>query len=112
MGELPRPIDQVRVGMKPGDWSCPTCGDLVFASKSACKMCGTTKQQAGVPDTPRQNWYAADQPQQQTIEATAGQQQQGGDSMLQMQQAMQQMQQAMPSGGGGDRSSPYGGQLF
>merc|ERR1712151_548654 len=30
-------------GGKPGDWSCPNCGDLVFASKHACKMCGTPK---------------------------------------------------------------------
>lgn len=25
---------------KPGDWWCPQCGDLVFASKSSCRMCG------------------------------------------------------------------------
>lgn len=30
-------------GGKPGDWTCPNCGDLVFASKFACKMCGTPK---------------------------------------------------------------------
>lgn len=29
--------------MKPGDWFCPACGDLVFASRSACKMCGAPK---------------------------------------------------------------------
>jgi len=30
---------------KPGDWVCPnpSCRDLVFASKSACRKCGTTK---------------------------------------------------------------------
>jgi len=28
---------------RPGDWTCPACGDLVFASRSACKMCGTIK---------------------------------------------------------------------
>merc|ERR1712013_911467 len=25
---------------KPGDWICPSCGDLVFAKKSVCSMCG------------------------------------------------------------------------
>jgi len=27
---------------KPGDWNCPNCGDLVFASKAWCR-CGTSK---------------------------------------------------------------------
>merc|ERR1719436_1088404 len=26
---------------KPGDWICPNCGDLVFARRTECKMCGT-----------------------------------------------------------------------
>eukprot|EP00747_Dinoflagellata_sp_TGD_P027042 gnl/TRDRNA2_/TRDRNA2_132353_c0_seq2.p1 gnl/TRDRNA2_/TRDRNA2_132353_c0~~gnl/TRDRNA2_/TRDRNA2_132353_c0_seq2.p1 ORF type:complete len:178 (+),score=44.99 gnl/TRDRNA2_/TRDRNA2_132353_c0_seq2:99-632(+) len=25
---------------KPGDWYCPMCGDLVFAKRSSCNMCG------------------------------------------------------------------------
>merc|ERR1712151_101296 len=25
---------------KPGDWYCGMCGDLVFASRGACYMCG------------------------------------------------------------------------
>lgn len=29
--------------MKPGDWICPTCGDLVFASNEACRLCKTPK---------------------------------------------------------------------
>jgi len=35
--------------MKPGDWICPNpaCGDLVFASRSACKLCGTEKPNEG-----------------------------------------------------------------
>lgn len=28
---------------KPGDWVCPQCGDIVFASKSSCNKCGTEK---------------------------------------------------------------------
>jgi len=28
---------------KPGDWTCPCCGDLVFAKRSACNLCGATK---------------------------------------------------------------------
>jgi len=34
-------------GAKPGDWYCPMCGDLVFAKKSSCSMCGYTG--AGIP---------------------------------------------------------------
>merc|ERR1712118_95071 len=25
---------------KPGDWWCPQCGDLVFSTKTTCRMCG------------------------------------------------------------------------
>jgi len=25
---------------KPGDWMCPVCGDLVFAKRTSCNMCG------------------------------------------------------------------------
>merc|ERR1712013_254703 len=34
-------------GGKGGDWICPNCGDVVFASKPACRKCGTPK--AAVP---------------------------------------------------------------
>merc|ERR1740121_942418 len=27
-------------GIKPGDWYCPMCGDLVFAKRDACNSCG------------------------------------------------------------------------
>merc|ERR1719424_676975 len=27
--------------MKPGDWICPDCGDLVFAKNDACRMCSS-----------------------------------------------------------------------
>lgn len=26
--------------VKPGDWWCPMCGNLIFASKSSCNTCG------------------------------------------------------------------------
>merc|ERR1719223_115567 len=28
---------------RAGDWHCPTCGDLVFASRMSCRECGTQK---------------------------------------------------------------------
>uniref|UniRef100_A0A7S2JMX8 RRM domain-containing protein n=1 Tax=Zooxanthella nutricula TaxID=1333877 RepID=A0A7S2JMX8_9DINO len=35
---------------KPGDWICHNCGDLVFASRTECKSCGTAKPAgAGIP---------------------------------------------------------------
>merc|ERR1711957_120708 len=34
-------------GGKPGDWECPNCGDNVFASKNACRQCGTEKPAGG-----------------------------------------------------------------
>lgn len=27
-------------GMKPGDWYCDTCDDVVFASRATCRLCG------------------------------------------------------------------------
>lgn len=29
---------------RSGDWKCSTCGDLVFASRTSCRKCGSTKQ--------------------------------------------------------------------
>merc|ERR1740121_3365892 len=34
-------------GVKPGDWTCPSCGDNVFASRDACRHCGTEKPSGG-----------------------------------------------------------------
>merc|ERR1712183_729097 len=28
--------------VKAGDWICPVCGDLVFAFRDTCKMCGVS----------------------------------------------------------------------
>eukprot|EP00746_Dinoflagellata_sp_MGD_P004127 gnl/MRDRNA2_/MRDRNA2_107986_c0_seq1.p1 gnl/MRDRNA2_/MRDRNA2_107986_c0~~gnl/MRDRNA2_/MRDRNA2_107986_c0_seq1.p1 ORF type:complete len:415 (-),score=64.20 gnl/MRDRNA2_/MRDRNA2_107986_c0_seq1:84-1328(-) len=28
---------------KPGDWTCPNCGDLVFARNDACRQCGMSR---------------------------------------------------------------------
>jgi len=37
---------------RPGDWMCPNCNDHVYASRSACRKCGTPKpdmnQQGGM----------------------------------------------------------------
>lgn len=30
-------------GLKAGDWTCPNCGDLVYASRSSCRKCQTPK---------------------------------------------------------------------
>ena len=30
---------------RPGDWTCMSCGTMVFASKNACFSCGTRKGQ-------------------------------------------------------------------
>eukprot|EP00746_Dinoflagellata_sp_MGD_P072350 gnl/MRDRNA2_/MRDRNA2_29370_c0_seq1.p1 gnl/MRDRNA2_/MRDRNA2_29370_c0~~gnl/MRDRNA2_/MRDRNA2_29370_c0_seq1.p1 ORF type:complete len:153 (+),score=30.52 gnl/MRDRNA2_/MRDRNA2_29370_c0_seq1:102-560(+) len=32
---------------RPGDWDCPNCGKLVFASKEECFACGTRKGEGG-----------------------------------------------------------------
>eukprot|EP00811_Abedinium_folium_P011284 NODE_20441_length_798_cov_4.992548.p1 GENE.NODE_20441_length_798_cov_4.992548~~NODE_20441_length_798_cov_4.992548.p1 ORF type:complete len:246 (+),score=48.80 NODE_20441_length_798_cov_4.992548:54-791(+) len=29
-----------KLATKPGDWTCPNCGDMVFARRSQCNMCG------------------------------------------------------------------------
>ena len=34
-----------RGSMKPGDWCCPSCGDLQFAKNAECRRCGTSKHQ-------------------------------------------------------------------
>lgn len=34
-------------GGKPGDWDCPECGAMVFASKSECFKCGARKPSGG-----------------------------------------------------------------
>eukprot|EP01126_Amoeba_proteus_P051950 TRINITY_DN623_c0_g1_i4.p1 TRINITY_DN623_c0_g1~~TRINITY_DN623_c0_g1_i4.p1 ORF type:complete len:192 (+),score=19.88 TRINITY_DN623_c0_g1_i4:376-951(+) len=38
------------VNQRPGDWMC-TCGELVFASREACRRCGTTKTSLGLPSS-------------------------------------------------------------
>lgn len=32
---------------REGDWTCPSCSELVFASKSNCRKCGTVKPGGG-----------------------------------------------------------------
>lgn len=32
---------------RPGDWTCPKCGDHVYASRSCCRKCGTPKPANG-----------------------------------------------------------------
>ena len=31
--------------MRPGDWACPSCDAVVFASKDTCFKCGAAKPQ-------------------------------------------------------------------
>jgi len=40
---------------KPGDWYCPMCGDLVFARRNSCNMCGFGGGMPGTPSTPMPN---------------------------------------------------------
>merc|ERR1712110_1048102 len=38
--------------MKPGDWLCPSCGDLQFARNTSCRQCGAARPDdvdAGAP---------------------------------------------------------------
>lgn len=35
--------------MKPGDWTCPQCGDLQFARNSSCRMCSAPKPDPNDP---------------------------------------------------------------
>mmetsp|Transcript_121793 Transcript_121793/g.350076 ORF Transcript_121793/g.350076 Transcript_121793/m.350076 type:complete len:542 (+) Transcript_121793:178-1803(+) len=37
--------------VRPGDWNCPNCGDLVFAKNNACRRCGSLKP-AGAGQAP------------------------------------------------------------
>jgi len=37
--------------MKPGDWRCSICGDLNFASRTACRSCLTERSSATNPST-------------------------------------------------------------
>merc|ERR1712151_289390 len=40
--------------MKPGDWTCPSCGDLQFARNASCRQCGKEKPEgAGGPPAKR-----------------------------------------------------------
>jgi len=32
--------------MRPGDWICPACNDLVFGKNDSCRRCGTQKSEA------------------------------------------------------------------
>mmetsp|Transcript_69984 Transcript_69984/g.130846 ORF Transcript_69984/g.130846 Transcript_69984/m.130846 type:complete len:295 (+) Transcript_69984:143-1027(+) len=50
----------------PGDWTCPRCGDMVFARNSSCRMCGTakpsnepstSKHQVAHADKKLSDWY-------------------------------------------------------
>lgn len=34
---------ETKIQAKPGDWSCPSCRNHVFGSKSKCPMCSTTR---------------------------------------------------------------------
>merc|ERR1712060_959157 len=43
MGTMMQAFKGAASGAKPGDWTCPNCGDNVFASRDACRQCGTSK---------------------------------------------------------------------
>jgi len=39
--------------MRPGDWFCPSCGDLQFARNSSCRRCGAMRPAGGGAPMPR-----------------------------------------------------------
>jgi len=43
-----KPSDAGKSG-KPGDWFCPTCGDLVFAWRTSCSTAWGQKGRLDVP---------------------------------------------------------------
>ena len=77
--------------MRPGDWTCPSCGANVFASKNSCYRCQTPKPDGGAGAGPEQG---GQQPY--------GQQPYGGG------------QDYQPYGGqpAYDNQQPYGGQSY
>jgi len=38
------------MGVIPGDWNCPNCGDHQFARNAECRKCGSPKPPRGAPD--------------------------------------------------------------
>lgn len=38
-----KPVSQGMGGPKAGDWTCPSCGDNVFAWRTECNRCGTPR---------------------------------------------------------------------
>jgi len=43
--------------MKPGDWHCPSCGDLQFSRNIACRKCGTAKPPGASPTQKPGDWH-------------------------------------------------------
>jgi len=45
---LSQPVGGSQPDVRPGDWTCPSCASVVFASKSACFKCDTPKPHGAV----------------------------------------------------------------
>eukprot|EP01115_Flamella_aegyptia_P001530 TRINITY_DN12519_c0_g1_i1.p1 TRINITY_DN12519_c0_g1~~TRINITY_DN12519_c0_g1_i1.p1 ORF type:complete len:183 (-),score=31.45 TRINITY_DN12519_c0_g1_i1:23-571(-) len=44
------------LNMKPGDWICPNCNDVIFASKSNCRKCNAPKPNNNAPVLKPGDW--------------------------------------------------------
>lgn len=47
LGERYLTVERKRAKEKPQEWTCPGCGDLVFAKNDACRMCGAARPGKG-----------------------------------------------------------------
>jgi hypothetical protein len=57
-GGTPNPGGVEKV-MRPGDWQCPTCRDVVFARNPVCRRCQTPNPNPPAPNAPGQCRYWA-----------------------------------------------------
>jgi len=93
-----------------GDWTCPTCGDLVFGSKTTCRKCQTPRPQGGDEQYQLGSKFGSDQQQMMMAMMQGGQMEahaQGAESLRA--NAQQKMMAMMAAGTMGSGSTSKGG---